>query len=192
MRFGLNLAAEHRGSVLDPASGELLVVWRRDGEIVCGCIVRIYPVRSILHVRFSAVAPGSRKDELVRGMYAAAADLAVDRDLRWLSLGRDINFYATVVKPGLCAFKLRLGLRPVPAHALGQDAPATVAERIVDIGHLELPVLCWEYTGSSVPGPAEGDLLTRTDLLSLVSVMPHGKTSDVLELLPAHRRLTID
>lgn len=190
MRHGMNLARRFRANVIAPGSGHLLVGWRRAGRLVCGCVVRILP--DALVTRFSAVAPWSDSSERTRAMYVALADLAAARGRQWLSLGNDVNFYGSMVMPGLCAYKLRLGFRPVPADLLGNSSCRTVAERVTSVDGLELPVLRWEYHQPRPPSATIEDFVDGPAALRLTSVVPAGVTNSVLDSLPEHRRLVLD
>ncbi|WP_405392039.1 hypothetical protein OG596_31950 [Streptomyces sp. NBC_01102] len=191
MRLGHDFAARYRSGTLAPDSPFLLVTWREDGELAGGVVVRFDPELSALVTRFSAVAPGRRGAEIPRGMYLALADLAASRGMRWLSLGNDINLYGTVTHPGLCAFKLRLGFRPVPGDLFGNSSCRTVAERLVDVRDMDLPVLRFEYAGPREPDAELPDFIDGAQALRLVSVMPAGSGNAVLESLPDHRRIVL-
>lgn len=192
MRNGVDMATRNRARVIAPGSRHLLVGWRRAGRLVCGCVVRIDPDAAALVTRFSAVATDEQDQELARGMYMALADLAAARGLRWFSLGNDVNFYGSVVMPGLCAYKLRLGFRPVPADLFGNRSCRTVAERVTSVAGLELPVLRWEYRQPREPSATVEDFVDGAATLRLTSVIPAGETNAVLESLPEHRRFVLD
>lgn len=147
MHLGVDIFAAQRARILQPEQRHLLALWRESGRLVAGCVARHNLDRSSLDVRFSAVAPDRHGLELPRGMYARLADLAGELGVRWFSLGQDINFYGAVVKPGLCAFKQRLGLRPAASDIF---RPVTrqrsvVVERVLDLHGLVAPVLRFEY-----------------------------------------------
>ena len=191
MRHGRNLARIVRTSLLSPDSQHGLVVWRTGGRLVCGCIVRFEPEHAALIIRFAAVASEARDSELPRGMYASLADIAAARGLRWTTLGGDVNFYGAVHRPGLCGFKLRLGFRPVPADLLGRRC-RDIAERVVSLDGLDVPVLRFEYPGERDPAARLEDYLDGSAALRLVTLMPAGGHSTVLESLPEHRELVLD
>ena len=191
MRHGVDMATRYRAMVVAPGSRHLLVGWRRGGRLVCGCVVRIDPDAGALVTRFSAVASDAQDREWARAMYSALADLAAARGLRWFSLGNDMNFYGSMVMPGLCAYKLRLGFRPVPADLLGNRSCRTVAERVTSVAGLALPVLRWEYRQSRDPSATVEDFVDGSAALRLTSVVPAGVTNTVLDSLPEHRRLVL-
>jgi hypothetical protein len=191
MKYGRNLAAIFRKDLLAPDSGALLLGWRHAGRLVCGCVAEVDAERSALVMRFSAVAPEARAGELPRGMYAALADLAAERGLRWVTAGNDVNFYGAMLRPGLCAFKLRLGFRPVPGDLFGKVAERTVAERVTSLAGLEAPVLRFGYRRPRPPAAVVDDFVAGPDRLGLVSVAPPGPADQVLGSLPEHRRLVL-
>jgi hypothetical protein len=191
MRYGRNLAAAFRRGVLAPDSGHALVGWRKDGRLLCGCVVQRDTERSALVTRFSAVVAGERAEDLPRGMYLALADLAARHGLRWATLGNDVNFYGAVVRPGLCSFKLRLGFRPVPSDLFGVGG-GPVAERVINLTGLESPVLRFAYRRERDPAATIEDFVAGPDCLELVSVSAPGRRNEILESLPGHRRILLD
>lgn len=196
MRHGVNIALAQREQLLDPASGHKLVVWRDGVGLVCGCVVREDRERDTLYLRFSVVDPRVSGQELARAMYLSVADLAGGLGFARVSLGNDINFFGAVVKPGLCSFKLRLGFRPVPSHTVDEIEYRTVAEKVVNLDGLDVPVLCFEYTHAASPFESANRFLGEPNLLRLVSVSPASPPHDervnrLLTSLPAHRRLTL-
>ncbi|MEV4709534.1 hypothetical protein [Actinoplanes sp. NPDC049316] len=191
MRFGHDIAIRNRSSLLAADSDLFLIAWRENGRMVCGMIARFDPARSALVTRFSAVAASHRSSELPRAMYAKLADIAAQRGARWLSAGNDINFFATVCSPGLAAFKMRLGFRPVPADLLGNSSCRTVAEVVTSTAGLNLPVLRFGYRRPRSGASCLETFLDGPDALELVSVTPEGTTNALLESLPSHRRLTL-
>jgi len=125
-------------------------------------------------------------------MYLTMADMGAGRGMRWATLGSDVNFYGALVNPGLCAYKLRLGFRPVPADLFGSTASRTVAERMTSTSGLLPPVLRFEYRRARPAGVRIEDFVDGPDALGLVSVTPPGWSDHVLESLPAHRRLVVN
>ena len=190
MQHGRNLASIFRKAILGPDSPYLLAVWRRDCRIVCGSVVEVDAERDALMFRYSAVAPVAKRAELTRAMLVAFADVAAAEGCRWITLGNDVNFYGAIVRPGLAAFKLRLGFHAVPADLFGR-AVQDVAERIVSLDGLEQPVLLFERRRPRDPCATLADYLTGAHALGLVAVVGPGATSEVLELLPDHRRLVL-
>lgn len=145
MKNGVPLAATRREQILDPCRAHALLSWRDEsGNLVGGLVVHRNMEPAILRVRFSAVDRAVEAREVTRGMYAAAADLARSWNLAMLSLGTDMNFYGAVVKPGLCLYKLRLGMRPVAAASLRPGASNLVADKILSLADLDQPVLTFE------------------------------------------------
>jgi len=191
MKFGRNLAAIFRKDLLAPDSGVLLLGWRRAGRLVCGCVAEVDPERSALVTRFSAVSPEERAAELPRGMYAALADLAAARGLRWVTAGNDVNFYGAMLRPGLCAFKLRLGFCPVPGDLFGKVPERTLVERVTSLAGLEPPALRFGYRRARAAAATIDDFVAGPDRLDLVSVAPPGRPDAILESLPEHRRLVL-
>lgn len=190
MRYGRNFAAFHRRSITAPDSGHGLALWRRDGRIACGVVYRIDRQRSALIGRYGAVAASERGEDLPRGMYMAIADMAVQRGLRWATLGGDPNFYGAFLNAGLCTHKMRLGFWPVPGDLMGRTDSRDVAERVVALSGLEPPVLRFEYQTPRRHDAAIEDFLD-TEPLSLVSVTPPAFRSQVFDSLPQHRRLVL-
>ena len=191
MRYGRNFGRIFRKSMLAPGSRQALVVWLQEGCVVCGSVVTFDTERAALVVGFSAVATAGVPAELARGMYVSLADLAAEHGLRWVTLGNDVNFYGAVVRPGLCAFKLRLGYLPVPSDLFGR-VNEDLAERVTNLCGLEPPVLRFAYRRPRDPGAGLADFMAGPDALALVSVAPAGEPNEVLESLPEHRRLVLD
>jgi hypothetical protein len=186
---GRNFFALSRREVL--ASGHALALWRVDGRLVCGCVMGPRPDWRAFLLRFSAVAEDYRDEELPRGMYALLADLAAKRGMRWITLGNDANFYGALTRPGLCAFKLRIGFRPVPADLFGVTTCRTVVDRVTNLRGLETPVLRFGYQRVRGPDATIADFVDGPDALGLVSVSEPDASSVVLESLPPHRRLVL-
>jgi hypothetical protein len=186
---GRNFFAMSRRNVLE--SPHALAVWRQGGRPVCGCIIGFRPESRAFVLRFSAVAAEYRDAELPRGMYAVLADMAADRGMRWITLGSDVNFYGAIAGPGLCAFKLRVGFRAVPADLFGVTASRTVVERVTNLRGLDTPVLRFEYQRIRDPAATVEDFVDGTHALDLVSVAAAGEANVVLESLPPHRRLVL-
>ncbi|MFL6138298.1 MAG: hypothetical protein ACJ74O_10910 [Frankiaceae bacterium] len=190
MRYGRNLAAIFRKMLLAPDSRHGLVTWRRNGRLVCGTVVLFDAERDGLVARYNAVAAEHKGAELPRGMCVSIADLAAARGMRWVTLGSDVNFYGALVRPGLCAFKLRLGFRPVPGDLFGRAA-RDVAERVTSLRGLEQPVLRFEHRLPRDPRATVADYAEGPYALGLVSVTAAGGSSVVLDSLPEHRRLVL-
>ncbi len=158
MPYGRALATIFRGTLLDPASGHALLVWRHAGRIVCGVVVEIDLGRSALVARFFAVT--DHDGEQPRAMFAALADMATARGLRHLTAGNDVNFYGAMLRPGLCATKLRLGFTAVPADLFGRAPLGTVTEKVVGLTGLEPPVLRFAYHRTRPPDAVLDDFVT--------------------------------
>lgn len=186
---GRNFFALSRREVLE--SGHALALWRVGDRLVSGCVIGPRPDRRAFLLRFSAVAEDHRDEELPRGMYALLADLAAKRGMRWLTLGNDANFYGALTRPGLCAFKLRIGFRPVPADLFGVTTCRTVVERVTHLDGLETPVLRFGYQRVRGPDATIADFVDGPDALGLVSVCGPDGSNVVLESLPPHRRLVL-
>jgi GNAT superfamily N-acetyltransferase len=180
MRNGVEVAVNFKEEVLDPESGHSLVTWHEDGRLVGGCVIRRVDADSLLHIRFTAVDPAAEGRNLTRAMYARLAEVARERGLRTLSLGFDPNLFGAMVMPGLCAFKLRLGFRPVPARVVRSDMSVDVAELVCRLDGLEQPVLLFEYPSSPV-----------TEGLRLVAFVERGFDSHILTSLPARRTVVV-
>jgi hypothetical protein len=188
---GRNLAGMFRRALLQPDSGHGLVGWRDGGRLVCGAAFAIDPSRSALIGRFAAVAGAERDLELPRAMYLTLADMAAARGLRWVTLGTDVNLAGAMISPGLSAFKMRLGFRPVPADLFGIDSQ-DVAERLTSVHGLTGPVLRFEYQRPRPSVSGVADFFDGADTLGLVSTTAIGGDDAVLRALPAHRRLVLE
>jgi hypothetical protein len=192
MPHGLNLAERYRSSILAEDERYVLMSWRRDGRMVCGSVVRQDDKIGALVGRFGAVSSEERSHDLTRGMYLGLADFAARRGMQWLSLGNDPNFYGTLVKPGLCAYKMRLGFAPVPADLFGNSATRTVAESVTSLRGLDVPVLRFEYTSARDPNGTVEDFVDGAQALGLVAATTPDDEGDTLTSLPPHRRLLVD
>jgi hypothetical protein len=190
LRHGRDLASLFRRELLDPQSGHALVSWRLDGNMVCGSIIKHDVTRSALIVRFNAVADDFRDAELPRAMYAVVADIAKARGAAWVTSGTDPNITGGMVNPGLSAFKLRLGFRPVPANLLGIPT-AILAERILSMTGLCTPIIRFCYVGSPTTTGELDSYFDNHSQLALVSVTAPGIPDDVLDAFPRHRRIVL-
>jgi hypothetical protein len=142
---GINIASQLRDDVLAPGSQHFLITWRDNlGVLVCGAVGRRDLKHSLLHVRFVAVSSPPPVRNTTRAVYAVLADLARTGGLSTLSAGIDANFYGAWLKPGLCLFKLSLGMLPVAMSALGDQDAGLVADKVLDVSGLAQPVLCFE------------------------------------------------
>jgi GNAT superfamily N-acetyltransferase len=192
MARGRNFFSMARKDVL--TSPHALVVWRDRGKLAGGCVLGFRPDLDSVIMRFAAVDPEYRDANLPRGMYALVAEIAAERGYRWLTLGNDVNFYGTLVRPGLCVFKLRIGFRPVPADLFGVMSCRTVVERVTDLRGLHAPVLLFEYAGSRPPTASVEDFADGEQAMRLVSISGAGSDAEagILRSLPAHRSLVLD
>lgn len=141
---GINLLHIARREILDPLSRHGLVMWHDAGRPVAGAVVRRDGERQTLVVRFQATAP-QLPTRPHRGLYLRLADVADELGVRWFSLGVDPNFYGGAVSPGLCQFKLRLGMSPSRAQELGLAGGEDVIERLISTDGLRLPALRFVY-----------------------------------------------
>lgn len=187
LRHGRDFFSMSRKDVL--TSPHALVLWRRGGTLVCGCVVGFRSDSRSMVLRFGAVASDWRDAELSRGMYSLLAGMAVERGMRWMTLGSDVNFYGTLVNPGLAAFKLRVGFLPVPGDLFGVVSCRTVVERITDLEGLDGPVLLFGYRDIRGPAATIADFVTGPHALDLVSVSDGG--GGILDYLPPHRSLRV-
>lgn len=190
LRNGRDVASLFRRDVLDPDSGHALACWRRDDRLICGTVLKQDPEHSALISRFNAVDEDLRDAELPRAMLVAAADLAAARGFAWTTAGSDPNITGGLVNPGLSAYKLRIGFRPVPADLFGIQ-PTTYAERVLSLDGLGAPIVRFGYTGQPVPTRI-GEYVDGQARLELVSVTAPGVPDAVLGTFPGHRRLVLD
>ena len=117
----------------------------------------------MFRARFCAIRPELRDLELPRVLYVHAADTGRALGRSTFALGNDPNLYGHLVKPGLCAYKIRLGFSPVPAHELDPDEGSVISERVLTTRGLIGPVLTFAYDGPPGPGtPLRLHAYTRT------------------------------
>jgi hypothetical protein len=172
------------------ATPHALALWWSGDRLVSGCVIQVKPEQRAVVLRFSAVAPDHWDDNLSRAMYVHLAELVAERRLRWLTLGSDVNFYGAIAAPGLCAFKLRLGFRAVPADLFGVTSCRTVTDRVTSLRGLQPPVMRFAYRRRRDPGVGVDDFIDGLHALDLVSVSA-DEHSAVLESVGPHRRLLL-
>lgn len=127
MAHGFDYASEVAGSIVDDPHHVLLRA--RAGDRLEGGLIGQAVPGLIFKFRFSAVTARARRDSLARVLYLRGFDLARDRGLGVVSMGNDPNLYGGDIRPGLFAFKCRLGFRCVAAAQTSSARDGDVAER---------------------------------------------------------------
>ncbi|WP_299532059.1 GNAT family N-acetyltransferase [uncultured Streptomyces sp.] len=161
MRHGWAVAVEQRGSILAEAEAYSAVTVRSHGTLVAACLNQDVPAKDEIRARFSAVSSDRRHDSLARLLYWEMLREARVRKRRWAILGRDINLYGHVVKPGLFSFKSRLGFTAVPGQLLEPGSGSHQADRVIRLTELTDPTLLLSYA------PAAGEAAAVTAPLHL-------------------------
>lgn len=144
MTNGVDVASRLRDSILAARDHFLATWWDGNGELISGMVAQRDARWDVLRIRFSAVRSPAPARELLRAMCMAMADMARSYGLSMLSLGIDMNFFGAILMPGLCFYKLRLGMVAVPASALGDAEAGLVADKVLSLERLTEPVLCFE------------------------------------------------
>ncbi|MEU5364025.1 GNAT family N-acetyltransferase [Streptomyces sp. NPDC005925] len=170
MRHGWAVAVEQRDSILAEAGTYCAVTVRSEGSLVGACLNQDLPARDEIRARFSAVTPEQRSDSLSRVLYWETLREARARQRRWASLGRDINLYGHVVKPGLFSFKSRLGFTAIPGQLLDPGSGSHQADRVIRFGELSDPTLLLSYAPvageeAAVGAPLRVNLFTPSEEL---------------------------
>ncbi|WP_233636591.1 MULTISPECIES: GNAT family N-acetyltransferase [unclassified Streptomyces] len=167
MSHGWAVAVEQRASILAEAASYHAVTVRFQGELVGACLNQELSVEDEVRARFSAVTSGQRHDSLGRVLYWETLRRARERKRRWVSLGRDINLYGHVCKPGLFSFKSRLGFTAIPGQTLEPGSGSHQADRVVRFSELSDPTLLLTYSSvasekEAVAAPLHLDVFTSS------------------------------
>ncbi|MCX2181309.1 GNAT family N-acetyltransferase [Streptomyces sp. SKN60] len=170
MRHGWAVAVEQRRNILAEAGSYCAVTVRSQGTLVAGCLNQDVPAKDEIRARFSAVSSDHRHDSLARLLYWEMLREARGRKRRWASLGRDINLYGHVVKPGLFSFKSRLGFAAVPGQLLEPGSGSHQADRVVRFKELTDPTLLLSYApvageAAALAAPLQLNLCTPSEEL---------------------------
>ncbi|MFF4713043.1 GNAT family N-acetyltransferase [Streptomyces eurythermus] len=170
MRHGWAVAVEQRGNILSEAESYCAVTVRSHGTLVGACLNQDLPAKDEIRARFSAVTAEQRQDSLGRVLYGETLRVARERCRRWVSLGRDVNLYGHVVKPGLFSFKSRLGFTAIPGQLLEPGSGSHQADRVVRFGELTDPTLLLSYAptaeeATAVAAPLHLNLFTPSENL---------------------------
>ncbi len=152
MSYGVDMATRDREEILDPAGGHTMLTVHRGDELLGGCVCYDQPELEIFRVRFCALWPQLRDQDLPRVLYAHAAQVGHELGRAKFTLGSDPNLYGHMTKPGLCAYKTRLGFRPVATHDLEPDEGTVRVERLTGLEGLQRPVLVYCYDAETGPG----------------------------------------
>lgn len=145
MRHGWAVAVEQRDTVLAEAAAYHAVTVRSGGVLLGACLNQDLPAGDEVRARFSAVAPERRGGDLARLLYWRTLGEARARGRRWVSLGRDINLYGHVVKPGLFSFKARMGFTAIPGQLFEPGSGSHQADRVTGFAELSDPTLLLSY-----------------------------------------------
>ncbi|MFJ8197190.1 GNAT family N-acetyltransferase [Streptomyces sp. NPDC096152] len=157
MSSGVNYARRQERHLLRHLDTLLGVFAHADGVLVGGCLGRLRPDQSLVHLQFSAVTDTARQSMLARLMYMAAFDAARERGYTWASLGNDPSLLGHTAQPGLFGFKARLGFVPIPTQTLPPKVTGDEAELVVRMRALAKPSLSIAYHGHQ-PAPSQEGL----------------------------------
>lgn len=168
MRHGWAVAVDQRDAILAEAETYHAVTVRSGGSLVGACLNQDLAANDEIRARFSAVAAEQRSGSLARLLYWETLGEARSRRRRWVSLGRDINLYGHVVKPGLFSFKSRLGFTAVPGQVLEPGSGSHQADRVVGFAELTDPTLLLAYAAvegeaAALSAPLSVNLYTPSD-----------------------------
>lgn len=95
------------------------------------------------------------------GPEPGTAPSADQHALAWAGLGNDPNLYGHAVKPGLFAFKVRLGFEAVPSTTVDPDDGQDEADLIVGLSRLGDPSFVLSYADPREPAALQLDAFTR-------------------------------
>jgi GNAT superfamily N-acetyltransferase len=165
MRNGVAIASQHKDHLLSGTERYYAVTGRVAGELVGACLAQELPGQDTVRLRFSAAARLRQRSSLGPLLYLEAIAIARDKGYRHVSLGTDPNLFGHLVKPGLFAFKWRLGFTAVPSQEFIPGDGFDEADLIISTGRLAEPVLFLSHDSQARPGDgARGRL--RAELFS--------------------------
>jgi hypothetical protein len=153
MRHSLPVAIQERTDLAARADEYVAVCAFADSELVGGCLARRCPDEDLLRIRFSAVGDVWRDASLARVLYVDAVLAARRLGYRAVTLGNDPNLFGHIAKPGLFAFKYRMGFRAVPSQLVRSDDGWDEADLVVGLRALADPSFLLSYADLPSAGP---------------------------------------
>ncbi len=165
MRYGVAIASEHRDRLLSGQTRYYAVTGRVAGELVGACLAEELPGQDTVRLRFSAADQVRQRGSLAPLLYLEAIAIAREKGYRRVSLGTDPNLFGHLVKPGLFAFKWRLGFTAIPSQDFIPGDGFDEADLIISTARLVEPVLLLSHEAQVRPGAA-GHWRLRAELFS--------------------------
>lgn len=165
MRHGVAIAAKHTDVITDESAHYYAVAAHIDSELVGACLAQECPAENLVRLRFAATDPARHNSGLARAMYLSAVQTARQMGYGQVGLGTDPNLYGHLVKPGLFAFKWRLGFTARPSQSVLAGDGFDEADLIIGAEQLVEPVLFLSYADSP-PATSESPRGLRAELYS--------------------------
>lgn len=166
MRHGIVIAAEHADLFIEESAHCYAVAAYISSKLVGACLAQECPAENLVRLRFAATDPARHRSGLARAMYLSAVDAARQMGYGQAGLGTDPNLYGHLVKPGLFAFKWRLGFAAVPSQSVLAGDGYDEADLVIGTEQMVEPVLFLSYACDGMPTSGRASPGLRAELYS--------------------------